>query len=309
MVNVGPHLFVLSDSGRVFEGLQGSSSWTPLALPDTAFGWVLAADSGALYIGTKGDARLFQYSPGGSIVDMKLPKVGLNKVNGISFFRGKPICSIYQTNSEFWKCFRWNGTQWQEWPGAFGTTPSTTWDPWIVGTEWNGWFYAGSNQSGVWRRRDGDSTWQEVPRPTPLGRTVPSAQPRAFQLWNDSLFVGYEVAAIHRFNPDGSAVSYQNRQIPMDSTLIELPAQLFTVAVANDHLLTSGWYSAIPLLYSRRTRHWKYVSADSWCYRKSGNLVCPGGPATMSLVTVGDTLYALGTNNVMKIPVSELPDE
>lgn len=204
---------------------------------------------------------------------------------------------------------RWTGSQWQEWPGVFGTQDSTTWDPWVVGVDWNGWFYAGSNEDGLWRRRDGDSSWQEVSRPLGYQRTIPDKQPRCFQIWNDSLFVGYQYMNLVRFNLDNSYVDYQNRQSPSDTGILDVPAQLYTLGLAGDHLLTAGWYSAIPLLYSRRTRHWQYVSADSWCYQKGGSQYCPGGPATMSLVTIGDTLYACGTNNVMKIPIAELPAE
>jgi len=310
LVNVGTHLYALGDSGQVFEGQQGSLTWNRLQLPDTAFGWVLAADSSNLYVGTRGKAKLFRYAPGGSFQDMGLPWTGLNKVNGISFYQGRPIVSVYQTNSLFWKCYRWTGADWSEWKGAFGTDDSTTWDPWLEGKEWKGWFYAGSNASGVWRRKDGDTAWEEVPRPLAvMSRSFPDRHPRTLQIWQDSLFVGYETNALYRYNLDGSYVDYRNRQTPADTGIIEIPVQLFTVGVANDHLLTAGWYSAIPLLYSRKTRHWKYVSDDSWCYKVNGSKVCPGGPATMSLVTVGDTLYACGTNNIMKFPIAELPEE
>lgn len=309
MVNVGSYLYALADSGQLFEGKQGSMSWTRLQLPDTAFGWVLASDSTHLYVGTHGKAKLFRYAPGGSFEDMGLPWTGLNKLSGLSFYQGRPIVSIYQTNSKFWKCYRWTGADWLEWKGAFGVHDSTTWDPWIVGQEWKGWFYAGSNSSGVWRRKDGDTAWEEVPRPAIIEPGSFSKHPRCMQLWNDSLFVGDEVAALYRVNIDGSYESYRNRRVPADSGLLEIPAQLFTIGVARDRLLTAGWYSAIPLVYSRRTRHWQYVSDETWCYKVDGWKYCPGGPATMSLVTVGDTLYALGTNNVMKFPVSELPAE
>jgi hypothetical protein len=309
LVNVGTHLYALGDSGQVFEGQQGSLTWNRLQLPDTAFGWVLAVDSTHLYVGTREDARIFRYAPGGLVEDMRLPWTGLKDVDGLSFYQGKPICSIYQKNSLFWKCYRWTGSDWSEWKGAFGTDDSTTWDPWLVGQEWKGWFYAGTNASGVWRRKDGDTAWEEVPRPVAVNSTVADKQPRSFQIWGDSLFIGFQVNSLFRINLDGSYVDYRNRQTPADTGILEIPVQLFAVGVANDHLLTAGWYSAIPLLYSRKTRHWKYVSDDSWCYKVNGSKVCPGGPATMSLVTVGDTLYACGTNNIMKFPIAELPEE
>lgn len=311
MVAVGPNLFARNGYGRLFQGRQGSNEWKPVPLPDSLRITWMYADSIALYLGSWKTGTLFRFDPTSQQLDaLQTGYTSPWLIVGIARYGSQILVSVKNsgTNTD-WTTLRWDGSKFTEWPGQFGTHDSTTWDAWQDGIEWKGWFYAASKGSGLWRRKEGDSAWQEVPRPSAVNSTTADKQPRCFQIWEDSLFVGYEVNSLYRINLDGSYVDYRNRQTSADSGILEIPVQLYALGLAGDHLLTAGWYSAIPLLYSRRTRHWKYVSADSWCYRKNGDQVCPAGQATYSLVTVGDTLYALGTANVMKIPVSELPAE
>lgn len=312
MVAIGSDLFVRNGYGQLFQGRQGSNQWKTITLPDSLRMTWMFADSSGLYLGSIKTGTLFRLNPASGQVEAFPTGYGSPWVIvGIARYGNRILVSVKDSKTRRdWTTLLWDGSRFAEWKGHFGENDSTNWDAWQDAVEWKGWFYAASKESGLWRRKDGDTAWQEVPRPLAVyERTSRDRQPRCFQIWNDSLFVGFETASLYRINLDGSAVDYHNRQTPADTGILELPASLYTVGLAGDHLLTAGWYSAVPLWYSRRTRHWNYVSVESWCYRKDGDLVCPGGQATYSLVTVGDTLYAMGTNNVMKIPVSELPPE
>ncbi len=311
MVAIGSDLLVRNGRDQLFQCRQGSKDWKQIPLPDSLRMTWMYGDSSGLYMGSDRTGTLFRYNPSSGRLEAFQTGYGSPWVIiGIARYGSRILTSVKnsKTNRD-WTTLVWDGSHFTEWPGHFGKYDSTNWDAWQDGLEWKGAFYASSKESGLWCRKDGDTAWQEVPRPISIGQTVHDKQPRCFQIWHDSLFVGYEVMALYRFNEDGSSVSYQNRKIPGDSSLQEIPVQLYTLGLAGDHLLTAGWYSAIPMLYSRRTRHWQYVSPESWCYQKNGDNYCPAGQATYSLVTVGDTLYALGTSNVMKIPIAELPAE
>ncbi len=310
MVAVGTNLFVRNEYGQLFQGRQGSAEWKSVPLPDSLKMTWMYGDSANLYLGSKKTGALFRFDPASGRVDAFPTGYGSPwMIVGIARYGTNILISVKNSNNKKeWTTLQWDGATFSEWPGRFGATSPTDGDAWQDGIEWNGWFYAASSEKGLWRRRGGDSAWQEVPKPTAVNSRVVDHHPRCFQIWNDSLFVGYDMGSLFKINLDGTSVDYHAQFKLADSTLLPLPGG-FPVAVAGGRLLMVPWYSPIPLLYSSRTKLWTFVGYDSWCHGENGASVCPGGDATNSLVAVGDTLYALGTGNVMKIPLSELAAE
>ena len=122
-------------------------------------------------------------------------------------------------------------------------------------------------------------------------------------IFRDSLYVSYwNGGGIDRYlgssswHREDSCISYTEDRVALSPC--NSPTNTYTMAVWNNHLIASGYYSSIPVvdMAPAQPKGWALLGGDTW----------KGGFSTYDMTVVGDTLYTASWEAVWKYPLSQL---
>ena len=312
ITHVGSMIFVMDSRWvdnarrfRIFKSSQGSQSWDSLIMPTTASPYSWYPDSPYIYIGTQETGEVWKYDT--RSFDWQNLHTGADSgfaVVSISSFEGGIVASLASSimNSRPVLYLK-NGT-WSDINklGQFPTSGS-----FHTGIEYHGTFYAATYDTGLWAWTPSDSQWRKIQDPNyaiPYMDSLTNRYPRSLSVFHDSLFVGYwNSGGIQKYLGNNlwaradSCISYLyngSPQVPCNT-----PNDAYTMAQWNGHLMTSGTWSSIPVVYMApgQPKGWALLGGDTW----------QGGIGdTYDMTVVGDTLYTASWKAVWKYPLSQL---
>jgi len=313
ITHVGNRLFVMDARlinnvrrYRIFTATQGNDKWDSLALPNGVFPYSWLPDSPYVYVGPEAGGTLYRFDTRDfTWMDMKIGADAKYRVTGIGKFEGKLITSLASPTTYDWPVYIQNtDTGWSRLKKGLADSLLFNFH---TGIEYHGTFYAATYDTGLWAWTPSDSQWRKIQDPNyaiPYMDSLTNRYPRSLSVFHDSLFVGYwNSGGIQKYLGNNlwaradSCISYLyngSPQVPCNT-----PNDAYTMAQWNGHLMTSGTWSSIPVVYMApgQPKGWALLGGDTW----------QGGIGdTYDMTVVGDTLYTASWKAVWKYPLSQL---
>ncbi|MCQ2107344.1 MAG: hypothetical protein MJZ05_01105 [Fibrobacter sp.] len=316
---------------RVFASKIGSTHWDTLKTSE----WIryVYGDSTGLYAGTQLSGKVLKYDFDRSIWDelYKLPfdSLAYYNVYGIAIYQGRPIVCFagYEDSTDKrnetikiaykmqtdtgWADITYDYDSTREYPMQFNK-----------GVELNGKLYTISGDRGMWRY---DGSWKRMAKiPQPDWATwIPAYDTSDIALdivvHREKIYVIGEKSssdvleydeALDRWNPIDSVIETNDSSYG-HLTHPNTPSNRFSLASDGKHLFVSGSNPPWPYVYmgdygapyGNEEKGWREVEGN-FC----PNNICLAHGSTYDMIAVGDTLYAVNKEALLKFPLKDLDE-
>jgi len=311
ILHVGKRIFVMdartlqgNQACRIFSSKQGTETWDSLNIPNGLVPNAWIADSPYVYVGMSSKGAIWRYNVNNSTWDdLKTGADSIYSVSGFGHFNGGVIASLASSQTAMRPILYYKDSSWINLNQSAQFPDDASF---LSGIEYHGTFYAATYDTGVWAWTPSDSMWRKLQNPvSPYDTTIHDRKfPRSMAVLNDSLYMGYysnggiqKLVNGNSWVRMDSCITYMYNGSPQYSC--GAPSNAYTMAIWNNHLIASGDWSSIPVVYMApsQPKGWALLGGDTW----------KGGMnSTFDMTVVGDTLYTASWNAVWKFPLSQL---